>query len=220
MACTHGFQGEGNHPPKSQENRDGCNTGPIRVGGMARSLVWSSEHVGRILLRGAGEEELAPLHWVRHLNPGEHPASVARFLVWVLGKDRSRSAAPAFCSPPSSTPQSPSPWCLPSHGCLVFVGPPLPSAPPVAPPLRVVPGSWQVCYPLGSPHSQVLLLLAGAAAPRGPGCLLLASVLGPASLESILCFLGPSRPVLQALNGSFLSASACPRLISRVAPLP
>ena len=98
------FKGRGTPRPKSWENRDGCSTGPIRVGGMARSLVWSSEHVGRILLRGAGEEELAPPHWVRRLTPSEHPASVTCFLVWVLGKDRSRSAAPAFCSPPPPPP--------------------------------------------------------------------------------------------------------------------
>ena len=71
----------------------------------------------------------------------EHPASAACFLVWVLGKDGSRSVAPAVCSPPSLTPQWPSPWCSPSCGCLLFMGPPLPSAPPAAPPLRVVPSS-------------------------------------------------------------------------------
>lgn len=40
-----------------------CEVGVDRpgVGGMARSLAWSSEHVGRTLLRGAGEEDLAAL---------------------------------------------------------------------------------------------------------------------------------------------------------------
>lgn len=102
MACMQGLQREGDLPPPSC-GRTEVGAAPARVGGMARSLAWSSEHVGRTLLRGAGEEDLAPLHWVRRLIPCEHPASAACFLVWVLGKDRSRSVAPAVCSPPSLT---------------------------------------------------------------------------------------------------------------------
>ena len=64
----HAGSSRGGGPPPNN-GRTEVGAAQARVGGMARSLAWSSEHVGCTLLRGAGEEALVPLHWVRHLIP-------------------------------------------------------------------------------------------------------------------------------------------------------
>lgn len=116
--------------------------------------------------------------------------------------------------------QWPSPWCSPSRGCLLFMGPPLPSALPAAPPLQVVPGSWQVCCPLGGPPFPSAAPPGRSICSKGSRQPLTCFCFGSSPLESILCFLGPSPTVPQTPNGSFILASPCPHLISHAAPLP
>ena len=198
----------GGPPPKLRENRGGCSTGLSGRNGKKPGMVLRARGLHPAQRSWGGSPGASPLGQKPH--SCEHPASAAHFLVWVLGKGRSCSAAPAVCSPPAPTPQWPSPWCSPSCGCLLFMGPPLPSAPPAAPPLWVVPGSWQVYCPLGGPPF-------ASAAPSGR------SNCSEGSRLPLTCFcLGSSPPgirfvlprtipaVPQTPNGSFLSASPCP----------